>query len=116
MVLGLVLYLEDIIVKLPQELQFVCCRQASGIKLASTLQGAVSVVTGVVIGFIYSWELTLAILAFAPFLILGGTLQFKMLESNTGTSQGALEGAGKVGQVYPSFQPVVGHCLVIVLR
>ncbi|KAI0212572.1 ATP-dependent translocase ABCB1 [Lamellibrachia satsuma] len=69
---------------------------ASGIKLASTLQGAVSVVTGIVIGFIYSWELTLAILAFAPFLILGGMLQFKMMSGDTGTSQGLLEGAGKI--------------------
>ncbi|KAI0212568.1 ATP-dependent translocase ABCB1 [Lamellibrachia satsuma] len=69
---------------------------ASGIKLASTLQGAVSVVTGIVIGFIYSWELTLAILAFAPFLVVSGMLQFKMMQGNTGTSQGALEGAGKI--------------------
>ncbi|KAK2176084.1 hypothetical protein NP493_686g01047 [Ridgeia piscesae] len=69
---------------------------ASGVKLASTLQGGVSVIAGVLIGFFYSWELTLAILAFAPFLVMGGSLQVKMMSGNTGRSQSALEGAGQV--------------------
>ncbi|KAK2189433.1 hypothetical protein NP493_106g00021 [Ridgeia piscesae] len=69
---------------------------ASGVKLGSTLQGGVSILAGLVIGFVYSWQLTLVILAFAPFLVIGGTLQFKMMSGGTGTSQGALEGAGKV--------------------
>ena len=51
------------------------------------------------IGFVYSWELTLAILAFAPFLVLGGTLQMKMMSGGVGKSQGTLEGAGKVGAI-----------------
>ncbi|KAI0227963.1 ATP-dependent translocase ABCB1 [Lamellibrachia satsuma] len=69
---------------------------ASGVKLAATLQGGVSIIAGVLIGFIYSWELTLVILAFAPFLVISGTLQIKMMAGNMGMSQGALEEAGKI--------------------
>jgi len=61
----------------------------------------VSILAGLAIGFVYSWQLTLVILAFAPFLVIGGTLQFKMMSGGTGTSQGALEGAGKVGYTLP---------------
>jgi len=83
--------------------------QASGVKLASTLQGGVSVIAGVLIGFFYSWELTLAILAFAPFLVMGGSLQVKMMSGNTGRSQSALEGAGQVSPVYSSYQSVASR-------
>jgi ATP-binding cassette subfamily B (MDR/TAP) protein 1 len=55
-----------------------------------------SIVAGLVIGFIYSWKLTLLIIAFLPFLMIGGALQMKMLNGAAGKNKEALESAGKV--------------------
>ena len=47
-----------------------------------------SVTAGLVIGFIYSWKITLLILAFMPFLIVSAVVraktQFKVLASSNG--------------------------------
>lgn len=55
-----------------------------------------SVGTGVIIGFVYSWKLTLVILGFIPFIIGAGLLQMKVIQGFSGEGQKALEGAGKV--------------------
>jgi len=60
-----------------------------------------SLISGVVIAFIYSWQITLLIIAFLPFLILGGYLQMRMLTGAAGKNKEALEAAGKVrGHLY----------------
>lgn len=70
--------------------------QAAGIRLGSTLMSLTSIVAGLVIGFIYSWKLTLLIIAFLPLLMIGGFLQMKMLTGAAGKNKKALESAGKV--------------------
>ena len=55
-----------------------------------------SIGTGIIIGFIYSWKLTLGILAFVPFILAAGVLQMKMLGGYTKEGNEALESAGKV--------------------
>ena len=59
-------------------------------------QSLASVGTGVVIGFVYSWELTLCVLAFAPFIMIGGMVEMKILAGQTQENAKALEHAGKV--------------------
>ncbi|XP_060595692.1 ATP-dependent translocase ABCB1-like [Ruditapes philippinarum] len=69
---------------------------AAGIRLGSTFMAITSIVAGLVIGFIYSWKLTLLIIAFLPFLMIGGALQMKMLNGAAGKNKEALESAGKI--------------------
>jgi len=68
--------------------------QATGIRLGTVLQSFSSVVTGVVIAFVYSWEFALFILGLAPFFIVSSFLEMKMMAGFSGTE--ALEGAGQV--------------------
>lgn len=70
--------------------------QATGARLGTLLQSFASIGCGLTIGFVYSWKLTLFIVAFAPFIMVAGFLQMKVF---TGTADGdmdKLEEAGKV--------------------
>jgi ABC-type bacteriocin/lantibiotic exporter with double-glycine peptidase domain len=59
--------------------------------------GLCSILTGLIIAFIYSWKLTLLIIAFLPLIMIGGALQMQMLAGAAGKNKEALEAAGKVG-------------------
>ena len=67
-----------------------------------------SLLTGIIIAFIYGWKLTLVILGFVPFLAIAGALQMKMLTGAAGKNQEALELAGKV--LYSSIIRLLGQC------
>nr|AJG01604.1 ATP-binding cassette sub-family B MDR/TAP member 1 [Dreissena polymorpha] len=69
---------------------------AAGIKLGSALMAFCSVVTGIVIGFVYSWKITLLTIAFLPFVVIGGALEMKMTQGAAGKNKEALESAGKI--------------------
>ena len=58
-----------------------------------------SLLTGIIIAFIYGWKLTLVILCFVPALAVAGALQMKMLTGAAGKNREALEVAGKVSQI-----------------
>ena len=58
------------------------------------IQSVSSIGAGIIIAFIYSWELSLFILGLAPFFAIGGYLEMKVMAGLTGTE--ALEGAGQV--------------------
>lgn len=58
--------------------------------------GVCSILAGLIIAFIYSWKLTLLIIAFLPFIMIGGALQMQMLAGAAGKNKEALEAAGKV--------------------
>ncbi len=51
---------------------------------------------GIIIAFIFSWPITLLILGFMPFLILGGVFQTKMLAGFSGHDKKNLEESGKL--------------------
>ena len=55
-----------------------------------------SLAVGCIIGFVYSWQLTLVFLAFAPFLVLVGMIEMKMMQGTGESDKKALEIAGKV--------------------
>ena len=46
--------------------------------LASTLEAGFATLVGVVIGFIYNWEISLVCLACVPFMILGSIMNIKL--------------------------------------
>ena len=59
-----------------------------------------SLLTGVIIAFVYGWKMTLVILCFVPFLAIAGALQMKMLTGAAGKNREALEAAGKVLHIF----------------
>ncbi|KAK3589575.1 hypothetical protein CHS0354_043029 [Potamilus streckersoni] len=69
---------------------------ASGIRLGTMIQSVASIVTGVVIAFVYGWKMSLVLLGFLPFIAIAGALQMKILSGVAGKNKEALEGAGKV--------------------
>jgi ATP-binding cassette subfamily B (MDR/TAP) protein 1 len=68
---------------------------ATGARLGMMFQSFASIGTGLIIGFIYSWELALFIVGFVPFFLIGGMLEMKIMKGFSGKNT-ALEGAGKV--------------------
>ena len=60
------------------------------------LQSLSSIGAGIGIGFAYSWKLTLLIIAFAPFILMSGFIQMKVVAGNKEANRAAMEGAGKV--------------------
>ncbi|ELU04466.1 hypothetical protein CAPTEDRAFT_135774, partial [Capitella teleta] len=69
---------------------------ATGARLATMLQSLASIGAGIAIGFAYSWELTLMIIAFAPFILMSSAIQMKVVAGNKEANRAAMEGAGKV--------------------
>jgi len=70
--------------------------QATGVRLGMVVQSLSSVVTGIVIAFIYSWELALFILGLSPAFLLAGFLETKMYAGFASSEE--LEGAGQVSK------------------
>ncbi len=71
--------------------------QATGARLGTVLQAFSSIGIGLAIGFVYSWKLSLMILAFAPFIVFFSYLEMKfMMIGNGAKDKEALETAGKV--------------------
>ena len=78
--------------------------QATGARLASTVQSLCGVILGLAIGFYYSWKLALFILAFAPFILISGFIQVKIMMGSALKDKKALEEAGKV-RLFHSLPP-----------
>ncbi|CAF3631938.1 unnamed protein product [Rotaria sp. Silwood1] len=69
---------------------------ATGIRIGTMLQNIANLGVGIILAFIYSWSLTLVMLAFVPFMIVAGFLQMYLLTGFTNNDKKALENAGKV--------------------
>lgn len=50
-------------------------RTVSGFQLAMLLEGLVLIVSAFVIGFVDCWQVTLLLMAFVPFILIGGYLE-----------------------------------------
>ncbi|CAL1526271.1 unnamed protein product [Lymnaea stagnalis] len=68
----------------------------TGVRLGTVLMSFANMGVAIIISFVYGWKLTLCILAFMPFIALGGAMQIKLLSGQAGKNKEALEGAGKV--------------------
>ena len=69
--------------------------QATGSRLGTLFQSFSAMAAGIIIGFVFSWQLTLLILAFAPFIMLAGFVEMKIYTGNN-TDRKSSEEAGKV--------------------
>lgn len=69
---------------------------AMGVRIGSVFMNLSNLGVGIILAFVYSWAVTLVIVAFVPFLILGGFLQTKMLTGYSSKDKEVIEEAGKV--------------------
>jgi ABC-type multidrug transport system fused ATPase/permease subunit len=69
---------------------------ASGVRLGIIFQNIVTIGLGILIGFIFSWQLTLLMIAFLPMIIFGAVLQIRLMDNFAEKDKEFLEDAGKV--------------------
>jgi ABC-type bacteriocin/lantibiotic exporter with double-glycine peptidase domain len=69
---------------------------ASGVRFGLIIEYVVSVGIGIIIGFVFSWQLTLLVMAFLPILIGGGYFQIRLTAMFERKDKKVLEDAGKV--------------------
>ena len=69
---------------------------ATGIRIGVTIRNIVALGAGVIISFVFSWQLTLLILAFIPFMVAGGFLQNQLITGSAVQNKEAEEDAGTV--------------------
>ncbi|CAF4169043.1 unnamed protein product [Rotaria sp. Silwood2] len=69
---------------------------ASGIHIGIMLQNIVSLGTCIIMSFVFSWQLTLLVLAFIPFVVAGGFLQNHLMTGFASKDKRLMEKAGKV--------------------
>ena len=70
--------------------------QASGARLGTFLQALANMGTALVIAFVFGWQLSLVILAFVPFLAIGGFVEMKIIAGVSNRDKEAVEEASKV--------------------
>lgn len=59
-------------------------------------QNIASLGTGIIIGFVFSWQLTLLVLAFVPLMVIGGALQNRLMTGFSTNDKQTMEDTGKV--------------------
>ncbi|KAF6034287.1 ABCB1 [Bugula neritina] len=69
---------------------------ATGPQLGAAINAVTNLGVGIVIAFVYSWVLTLAILAFVPFIGIAGYVEMTLFSGETGKKKELFEDAGKI--------------------
>nr|QNH67866.1 ATP-binding cassette transporter subfamily B member 1 X2 [Brachionus rotundiformis] len=69
---------------------------AAGIRIGALLMNLGNLGIGLILALVFGWAIALTILAFVPFMIIGGVLQTKMLTGFSGTDKKVLEDAGNI--------------------
>ena len=69
---------------------------ATGARIGTMIMSVAALGTGIVIGFVYSWKLTLLVVGFMPMIAIAGTIEMKILQGTANSGKAALEEAGKV--------------------
>ncbi|CAF1123167.1 unnamed protein product [Rotaria sordida] len=69
---------------------------ASGVHFGIIFQSLLSMISGIFLGFAFSWQLTLLIMAFLPFLLLGSISRIRLTARFERKDNKILENAGKV--------------------
>jgi ATP-binding cassette subfamily B (MDR/TAP) protein 1 len=69
---------------------------ASGVRFGLIFQYICAIGVGIIIGFVFSWQLTLLTIAFLPLILFGGILQIGLTAGFARRDKPTLESAGKV--------------------
>lgn len=71
----------------------------TGSRLGLLTISVCTLLTAIIIAFVYGWQLTLLILACIPFLIGSNFIRMKAMTGHASKDQKALEDAGRVSQL-----------------